>query len=172
MGRLASICARNLLNGKKIIVLNCEKINISGKHIKNKFKYFSMFKKKTNTNPKKGPFHFKSPSQIFWKVIRGMLPHKTKRGSIALFNLKVYEGIPPSYTKAKKFIIPKALRITRLMPGRNFSKLGNISNEIGWKKKSFIDHVDDVKKIKNKIYNISKTVRIKKKIIKYSENNF
>ena len=65
MGRLASICAKYLLNGNKIVIINCESIEISGKPIKKKFEYLSLFKKKTTTNPKRGPFHFKSPSQKY-----------------------------------------------------------------------------------------------------------
>ena len=143
MGRLASICAKYLLNGNKIVIINCESIEISGKPIKKKFEYLSLFKKKTTTNPKRGPFHFKSPSQIVWKSIRGMLPHKTKRGTNALNNLKVYESEPSSYFKTKKLIIPIALRIMKLKPGRIFSKLGQVADEIGWKKKNLIERLND-----------------------------
>nr|UXY88301.1 60S ribosomal protein L13A [Cryptomonas curvata] len=170
MGRLASICAKYLLNGTKIVVLSCEKIEISGKLIKNKLKYLSLYKKRTSTNPRRGPFHFKSPSQIFWKVIRGMLPHKTKRGSSALANLKVYEGVPPSYINIKKLVVPIALRILRLSPGRNYSKLGDISSEIGWTKKNLIEQLNDSRKIKNKLYYIEKTNKINKQILKSTKN--
>jgi large subunit ribosomal protein L13Ae len=165
MGRLASVSAKYLLDGHKIIILNSEKIEISGKNIKNKFKFLSLYKKRTTTNPRKGPFHFKSPSQIFWKVIRGMLPHKTKRGSNALFNLKIYEGEPPSYHKLKKLIVPSALRITKLQPGRIFSKLGDISHEIGWNKKNLVEQLTDFKKTKNKLYYIQKNKKINKSIL-------
>ena len=36
-----------------------------------------------------GPFHLRAPSRIFWRTVRGMLPHKTKRGAEALNRLKV-----------------------------------------------------------------------------------
>nr|UXY87798.1 60S ribosomal protein L13A [Cryptomonas curvata] len=171
MGRLASISAKYLLDGNKIVILNCEKIEISGKQIKNKLKYFSLFKKRTTTNPKKGPFHFKSPSQIFWKVIRGMLPHKTKRGSIALSKLKVYEGEPPSYHKIKKLIVPNALRITKLQPGRTFSKLGDISHGIGWTKKNLTERLTDLKKNKHKLYYKQKNAKINKTTMLSKRNN-
>lgn len=138
-GRLASICAKELLKGKKIVILKSEKIEISGKHIRNKIKFLKKSKKRTNTNPKRGPFHFHSPSQIFWKIIRGMLPHKTKMGTSALMNLRVFEGIPKPFNMIKRFIVPSALRITRLAPGRKFSVLGELCNQIGWTKKHVID---------------------------------
>ena len=37
MGRLASICAKELLEGKKIIVVRCDKIEKSGKHIETNY---------------------------------------------------------------------------------------------------------------------------------------
>ena len=170
MGRLASICAKYLLSGNKIVIINCEKIELSGKLIKNKFKYLSVFKKRTTTNPKRGPFHFKSPSQIIWKAIRGMLPHKTKRGTSALYNLKVYDGEPLFYVKTKKLIVPTALRIIKLKPGRIYSKLGDISDGIGWTKKSLIDRFDDFKGKKNKLYYHHKITEINNKIIKSIQN--
>mmetsp|Transcript_41153 Transcript_41153/g.63411 ORF Transcript_41153/g.63411 Transcript_41153/m.63411 type:complete len:156 (-) Transcript_41153:1741-2208(-) len=137
-GRLASICAKELLKGKKVIILRSEKIEISGKHIKNKLQFLSKFKKRTNTNPKRGPFHFKNPSRIFWKGVRGMLPHKIKKGTDALKRLRIYEGIPLAFWKMKKMVVPNALRILKLAPGRKYSRLGDIANEIGWVKKNFI----------------------------------
>lgn len=139
MGRLASICAKELLEGKKIVIIRCDKIEKSGKHIRNKFKFISRSKKRTNTNPKHGPFHFKTPSQVFWKTIRGMIPHKTFRGSSALMRLKLYDGIPKNLNATKKLIVPSALRVIKLAPGRKYTQIGEIFNEIGWTMKKNID---------------------------------
>ena len=84
-------------------------------------KYIDFLRKKVNTNPKKGPFHLRAPSRIFWRVTRGMTPHKTPRGAAALKRLKVFEGVPPPYDKVKRMVVPSALRVTRLKPGRNVS---------------------------------------------------
>ena len=62
-------------------------------------KYLDFLRKRCNVKPARGPFHFRAPSQIFWRVVRGMVPHKTKRGSEAMNRLKVFEGIPPPYDK-------------------------------------------------------------------------
>ena len=43
--------------------------------------------------PSRGPFHFRAPSKIFWRTVRGMLPHKTAKGAAALGRLTV--GIKP-----------------------------------------------------------------------------
>lgn len=80
-----------------------------------------------------GPFHFRAPSRIFYKAVRGMIPHKTARGAAALERLKVFEGVPPPYDKKKRVVVPQALRILRLRPGRKYCTVGRLSHEVGWK---------------------------------------
>jgi len=46
-------------------------------------------KKKNNTNPARGPYHFRSPSRMVWRTIRAMMQHKTARCQAALERLKV-----------------------------------------------------------------------------------
>lgn len=56
-----------------------------------------------------------------------MIPHKTKRGAEALKRLKVFDGIPPPYDKKKRVVVPTALRVLKLKPGRRvrrFNKRG------------------------------------------------
>lgn len=74
-----------------------------------------------STNPSKGPYHLRSPSKIFWRTVRGMLPHKLTRGKEALNRLKVFEGIPSPYDKKKRMVVPSALRVMRLKPKRSVS---------------------------------------------------
>ncbi|ABW97881.1 rpl13A (nucleomorph) [Hemiselmis andersenii] len=167
-GRLASICAKELLNGNKIIIVKAEKIEISGKHIRNKLKFLVKSKKRTNTNPKRGPFHFHSPSQIFWKMVRGMLPHKTKKGTSALMKLKVFEGLPEPFNRMKKFIIPSALRVSRLLTGRKYSILGEIANQIGWTRKNIIDSIVWNRNIESKLFYNQKVNSLKKKTANYN----
>lgn len=81
-------------------------------------KYLKYLKLRCNVNPRKGPYHFRAPSRIFFHTVRGMVPHKTKRGMEALNRLKVFEGIPPPYNKQKRMVVPAALRVLRLKPGR------------------------------------------------------
>ena len=57
---------------------------------RNKLKWLEAANKNSNSNPRRGgPWHFRAPSRIFWKTVRGMLPHKTQRGAEALARLKV-----------------------------------------------------------------------------------
>merc|ERR1712177_187353 len=120
LGRLAATVAKELLSGQKVIVVRCEDINISGSHFRNKLKYQDFLRKRCNVNPARGPFHFRAPSKIFWRTVKGMLPHKTAHGKEALGRLKVFEGIPPPYDKKKRMVVPSALRIVRLHATRKY----------------------------------------------------
>merc|ERR1712180_220004 len=120
LGRLAALVAKTILQGQRVVILRCEDINISGSFYRNKLKYLEFLRKRMNTNPSKGPYHFRAPSKIFWRTVRGMLPHKLQRGKDALAKLKVFEGVPPPYDKKKRMVVPSALRVMRLKSKRRF----------------------------------------------------
>lgn len=88
-----------------------------------------------------GPFHFRAPSRIFYRSVRGMIPHKTARGAAAMGRLKVFEGVPPPYDKKKRVVVPQALRILRLKPGRKYCTVGRLSHEVGWKYKDVVERL-------------------------------
>merc|ERR1712109_194479 len=88
-----------------LLTHRCEGINMSGNFYRNKLKYLDFLKKRCNVKPSRGPFHFRAPSKIFWRTVRGMTPHKTERGKDALKRLQTFEGVPPPYDKKKKMVI-------------------------------------------------------------------
>lgn len=143
MGRLASVIAKCLLQGQKLVVVRCEQIQISGNFYRNKLKVLDYLRKRMNTKPSRGPYHFRAPSKCLFKVVRGMIPHKTKRGMEALNRLKVFDGIPPPYDRQKRMVIPSALRVLKLKPGRKFCTLGRLSTETGWKYAGIIDSLEE-----------------------------
>lgn len=98
-----------------------------------KVKYHAYLRKATRFNKTHGPFHFRAPSRIFYKAVRGMIAHKTPRGQAALERLKVFEGVPPPYDTTKRMVVPQALRVLRLKPGRKYCTVGRLSHEVGWK---------------------------------------
>ena len=111
LGRLASIIAKELLAGQRVVCVRCEDINISGSFYRNKLKFLDKLRKRTNTNPAHGPYHYRAPGRIFYRVIRGMIPHKTHRGKCAMERLKCFEGIPVPYDKMKRMVrSPPSLR--------------------------------------------------------------
>ncbi|MPC10576.1 60S ribosomal protein L13a [Portunus trituberculatus] len=72
LGRLAAIVAKTTLAGQRVVVVRCEKINISGSFYRNKLKYLSFLRKRCNVNPKRGPFHFRAPAKIFQRCVRAL----------------------------------------------------------------------------------------------------
>ena len=91
LGRLASVVAKQLLAGKKIVVVRCEAIVISGSCklliislrvvinifsnivARNKVKYAQFIQKRMNTNPGRGPFHYRSPARMLWRTVSHLI---------------------------------------------------------------------------------------------------
>merc|ERR1711926_50190 len=134
MGRLASIVAKNILNGNKVVIVRCEGINLSGNFYRNKLKVLKFLRLRCNVKPARGPFHFRAPSKMFWRTVRGMVPHKTERGKEAMKRLQTFEGVPPPYDKKKRMVVPSALKVLRLKPG--------------WKYQDVIETLEAKRKVK------------------------
>ncbi|KAL1915064.1 60S ribosomal protein uL13 [Calcarisporiella thermophila] len=152
VGRLASIVAKQILSGQRIVIVRCEDLNISGSFFRNKLRYWQYLRKRCVVNPTRGPFHFRAPSRIFYKAVRGMIPHKTARGQAALDRLKLFEGVPPPYDRMKRMVVPQALRVLRLRPGRKYTSLGKVSQEVGWKYQDIVKKLEEKRKVKSQAY--------------------
>ena len=98
LGRIASITAKELLKGRKIVIVNSEKCVVSGspKVTANSFR-----ERLARGDPYHGPFYPKIPDRMVRRVVRGMLP-KTARGKQALRGLKTFMSIPKEY-EGKEF---------------------------------------------------------------------
>uniref|UniRef100_A0A2K6T860 Large ribosomal subunit protein uL13 n=1 Tax=Saimiri boliviensis boliviensis TaxID=39432 RepID=A0A2K6T860_SAIBB len=191
LGRLAAIVAKQVLLGQKVVVVRCEGINISGNFYRKKWKNLRM-----NTNPSRGPchfrdpttsgtprlpgpHHFRAPSRFFRRTVRGMLLRKTKRGQVALDSLKVFDGVPPPYDKKKRMVVPAALKVARLKPTGKFAYLGRLAHEVGWKYQAVTTTLEEKRKEKAKIhYGKKKQLmrlrkqaekNVEKKVDKYAE---
>merc|ERR1711970_568259 len=149
LGRLAATVAKTILQGQRVVILRCEGIVISGSFYRNKLKYLSFLRKRHNTNPSRGPYHFRCPSKIFWRTVRGMLPHKLHRGKEALDRMKVFEGVPAPYDKQKRLVVPSCLKVLRLKQRRKFCVLGRLSHEVGWKYQSVVSTLEARRKVKS-----------------------
>ena len=61
-----------LIHGRVFqVVVRTEAICISGGIVRQKMKYERFLRKRMNTQPSKGPIHFRAPSRILWRTIRG-----------------------------------------------------------------------------------------------------
>ncbi|EEC50532.1 predicted protein [Phaeodactylum tricornutum CCAP 1055/1] len=150
LGRLCSIVAKELLAGQKIVIVRCDEICISGSLVRNRVKYAQFRRLHMNTNPGRGPFHFKSPAMMVWRTVRGMVHQKSPRGQEALKRLSTFEGIPAPYDKQKRVVVPAALRVMRLKPGRQFTVVGELADSVGWKHKELLGRLEGKRKAEAK----------------------
>ena len=161
LGRLSSVIAKQLLLGQRVVVVRCEDIVMSGNFHRSKLKYLSFLRKRLNINPSRGPYHFRAPSKILWRTIRGMIPHKTVRGNAALKLFKAYEGVPSPYDKKQKLNLPSANRHLGLKPRRKYCTVGRLSHEVGWQYKDVVAKLEAKRKVKGAAY-----YEQKKKLVK------
>lgn len=159
LGRLASVVAKELLSGQKITVVRCEQIEITGSLLRNKAKWARFMNKRHNTNPKRGPFHFRSPARMFWRTVRGMLPHKSYRGQQALMRLKSYEGVPSPTDKMKRMVVPDALKVLHVKSYRKTTLLGRLASESGWKHAELVDKLEQNRIVKAQEFYMEKKAK-------------
>lgn len=126
LGRLCSKVAKRLLNGEQIIIVNAEKVIISGKR---KSKVAEAHKFLEVGAPDRGPFHSRRPDRIVRKTVRGMVPWRQPKGKVAYKKLKVYLGVPLELKDQKMETIEQASAAK--LTGPHFT-LGELAVAIGW----------------------------------------
>ncbi len=127
MGRLASIVAKRLLNGEKIVIVNADKGIISGNSKFITSKYRQRWRIKTKSNPLKGPFYPRKTDHILRRTVRGMLPFRKSRGKEAYNRLIVFKGIP-DYLKDKEIEIIQESQ--KLNPKSSYISLKELNSKI------------------------------------------
>ncbi|MCK5452229.1 MAG: 50S ribosomal protein L13 [Candidatus Aenigmarchaeota archaeon] len=91
LGRMASEVAKKLLAGDTVVVVNAEKIVISG----SREAVFAKYKKMRDCGDVyKGPFVSRMPDRLVRRTVRGMLPRKKAKGKDAFGKLSVHIGVP------------------------------------------------------------------------------
>ena len=128
-GRLASNVAKLLLNGKRVSIVNCEKIMISGTKSNIIKEYRDFLEIASILNPKHGPFHPRRPDTIIARMIRGMLPRKKPSGKTAHSRLRTYIGTPKQVKSFEKIQLKKAT-ITRT--SSKYTTMAELGRTIGW----------------------------------------
>jgi len=126
VGRMASIIAKRILTGEKIIIVNAEKAIISGKR---KSKVAEAKKFLEVGAPLRGPFHYRRPDKIVKRTVRGMLPYKQPKGKQAYKRLKVYMGIPHELKDHKIETLEEAKAEKLMCP---YLTVSDFAKELGW----------------------------------------
>jgi len=128
LGRMCSKIAKRLLNGEVKIIVNAEKIVISGKK-KSKVAEAKQFLEVGA--PERGPFHSRRPDRIVCKTVRGMVPWRQPKGKNAYKRLKVYMGVPQELKDRKMETVEQAQ--ASKLKGPHFT-LAELAVEVGWNK--------------------------------------
>ncbi|MGC9517399.1 MAG: 50S ribosomal protein L13 [Methanomicrobiales archaeon] len=130
LGRLASIVSKKLLEGQDVVVLNSEKIVISGSKEWAYAKYKQRVDRASISNPRRmGPKYPRRPDDIFRRTVRGMLPFRKTKGREAFKGLKAFVGVPAEFEDSEILRIPEA-------EPKNITKsieLGEVSKLLGTK---------------------------------------
>jgi large subunit ribosomal protein L13 len=126
LGRMCSKIAKRLLNGEVIIIVNAEKIVLSGKK-KSKVAEAKQFLEVGA--PERGPFHSRRPDRIVCKTVRGMVPWRQPKGKNAYKRLKVFMGVPKELKDMEMETVEQA-QATNLK-GPHFT-LAELAIEVGW----------------------------------------
>ena len=109
----------------------------------NRIKFHKFLRKTRNSNPTRGHIHQHQPSRIFWRCVRGMVPHKLHKGAEAMGRLKVFDGMPHPYDERKKMVVPEALN-----KNTKTTNLGELASICGWTKGDVIESLETKRKEK------------------------
>jgi large subunit ribosomal protein L13Ae len=50
--------------------------------------------------------------------------------------------VPQPYDKKKKMVVPQALRVLKLKPGREYTVLGELAAQVGWKQHGLVQTLE------------------------------
>jgi large subunit ribosomal protein L13 len=94
LGRMATHVAKAALQGRTVVVVNCEEAIITGtrSNIMEKYTHIRQLGR-----PTKGPFLPRMPDRFVRRVVRSMLPYKTPHGREAFHRVQCYIGTPSQF---------------------------------------------------------------------------
>lgn len=102
LGRMASYIAKNLMQGKRVVVVNAEKAIVTGNKKAILERYLMLMgRSQKRSIHRPSVWYPKTPNKLVWYTIVRMLPRKKTKGMMTMHRLKVYVGIPEKYKNAK-----------------------------------------------------------------------
>lgn len=130
LGRLASVVAKQLLMGERIVILNAEKALISGRRLSIIRAAKQRLERRTKGSKTKSPKHPRRPDGIVRRTVRGMLPWDKPRGHAAYKRLRVFIGVPVDYAGVTPQSVPES---RRSLTKTGVITIGEVAQSIGWK---------------------------------------
>jgi large subunit ribosomal protein L13 len=101
VGRLSSKVAKLLVTGENIIIVNAEKAVIVGGKEAILAKYKMKFDARVLSNPHFGPKYSRIPSRMLRRIVKGMLPNKSRAAERMIKKLQVFNGVPKELKEQK-----------------------------------------------------------------------
>lgn len=129
LGRLAAVIAKEALLGEEIVVVNCDKVVISGRK-SNTFAR-ELQRRKRKGYPLKSQARSRLPDRFVRRAIRGMLPWKQDRGKEAFKRIMCYTNVPTGLA-AQKFI-SLAEESCEKLPTLKYTTVGEVCKQLGGK---------------------------------------
>lgn len=109
LGRLASYAAKQALLGKNIVIVNCDKVIITGKPSSIITEWHTTARR--GGHSLKGPFvPRKNTERMVKRAIRGMLSYKQVRGLEAFQRIMCHPNVPTEFQESKKITIIRPLK--------------------------------------------------------------
>ncbi len=130
LGRTASIVAKKLILGERVVILNGERLVISGDPDYQVNTFAAKLEIKTIHSPRHTPHHFRRPDMYVRRSVRGMLPHEKPKGRNALKKLTVYIGTPKEYAEKTPIALPEAAASKLRTKSMT---VGELMQHFGWK---------------------------------------
>lgn len=110
LGRLSSVIAKKLLEGEEVVVVNADKVILTGSKEWAYNRYKQRRDRKSISNPRLlGPKYPRRPDDIFRRTVRGMLPYKKSKGREAYKGLKAFVGVPSQFKDEELKQVPQAV---------------------------------------------------------------
>ncbi len=129
MGRVASFCAKKALEKEEVVVVNAEKVVLTGTKNDLLHKYKTKFDRNVKGNPEHGPKFSRMPDRVMRSSIRGMVPIKRKTGKDAIARVKVFIGTPAKYKDQEVVDLSKF----KVDETRRYVVLGELTKLLGAK---------------------------------------
>ena len=128
VGRLSSIVAKQLLQGRRVAIVNAEKALMTGSRQRTVNDRLLFLEVKGRVSSRHTPRHYRRPDNFLRRMVRGMLPRRKAKGIAALKRLRVYIGVPGQYEGKAASLEEAKFEAT----GRKCITLGELCTAIGW----------------------------------------
>lgn len=115
LGRMATFVAKQALLGYKVIILNCDKVVVTGNQSALQESYLN--KRQRGGTSQKGPYFSKMPDKIMRRTVRGMLPWERTTGKEAFKRVWCEGGMPEEYAKKEKMSFKKEIKTPHMTLG-------------------------------------------------------